>query len=126
MACILLKKEEILEVIPVDKPTKVDDSYWRAADAISGVEQNVMYYAYDVKAVLSQAYGADVTPVFLKVNRGGSIGTVLALQKNNRSGRVEYFTHAATGWPDQYETVRRMFGPGRIIDFNGTTPFEVK
>ena len=132
MACIILKKEEIKEVLAIDTEPNMDSGHWKANDSISRVEHNVMYYAFDVKKVFAQAKGKPSIPVFLKVEKGGSIATVLALKKINQEVEnvnqeveLEYYPYAAAGWPSRYEMVKAIYGPGHVIDYKNGIPVEV-
>lgn len=126
MACIIIKKEEVIQEVSVQEEAEINDRHWILEDEAAGaIKRNVMYYAWDVRKVLAQANGEPCIPVFLEVKKGEITSTVLALKKpisNNEEdvdpeNTVIYYPFGASGWPPRYEDTKEFYGPDYVLDY---------
>jgi len=122
MALIFLDPKKKFKELSAEALKDINSPHWKALDPISEVKQNVMYYAYDVQKVLAQAKEGEAIPVFLEVEvEDAKVSTVLAL-KNIKTEKPQYYKYAALGWPPNYETVKSIYSPSNIIDFQNGIP----
>ena len=125
MACIKINeptitilKEYRAEELDRNDPTQC----WKNRD-VGGNLRNVLYYAWDVKKVISQADGKASYPVFLKIKAGPNPPVIsFCLRKNEPDGNHDnpnnYYPYGTGGWPPLYEQTDEDYAPGNTIYYD--------